>query len=35
MIPPDTAIVAALAPAGGKLTREGTRVLIGGIIVDY
>jgi hypothetical protein len=35
MIAPDTAIVAALAPAGGKLTREGTHVLIGGITVDY
>ena len=35
MIPPDTAIVAALAPAGGKLTRDGTHVLLGGMIVDY
>jgi hypothetical protein len=35
MIPPDTARVVALAPAGKKLTREGTRVLVGGIIVDY
>jgi hypothetical protein len=35
LIPPDTARVVALAPAGGKLSREGTRVLIGGIIVDY
>jgi hypothetical protein len=35
IIPPDTARVVALAPAGGKVTREGTRVLIGGIIVDY
>jgi hypothetical protein len=35
MIAPDTAIVVALAPSGGKLTRDGTHVLIGGIIVDY
>jgi hypothetical protein len=35
MIPPDTARVVTLAPAGAKLTREGTRVFIGGIIVDY
>ena len=35
MIPPDTARVVALAPAGGKLTREGTHVLIGGIVVGY
>jgi hypothetical protein len=33
-IPPDTARVVALAPAGGKLTRAGTHVLIGGVIVD-
>jgi hypothetical protein len=34
-IAPDTAIVVALAPAGGKLTRQGTHVLIDGITVDY
>jgi len=35
MIPPDTARVVALAPASGKLTREGTHTLINGVIVDY
>lgn len=35
MIPPDTARVVTLAPAGGKLTREGTHTLIDGVIVDY
>ena len=35
MIPPDTARVLALAPASGKLTREGTHTLINGVVVDY
>ena len=35
IIPPDTARVVILAPANGKLTREGTQTLIGGVIVDY
>ena len=35
MIPPDTARVVALAPAGGRLTREGSQTLINGVIVDY
>jgi hypothetical protein len=35
MISPDSARVVALAPAGKKLTREGTHVLIDGVIVDY
>ena len=35
IIPPDTARVVVLAPAGGKLTREGTHVLIGGVTVDF
>lgn len=35
LIPPDTARVVVLAPAKAKLTREGTHVLIGGVIVDY
>jgi hypothetical protein len=35
MIPADTARVVVLAPAGGKLTREGTHSLIEGIVVDY
>jgi len=34
-IPLDTARVVTLAPANGKLTREGTHTLINGIIVDY
>ena len=34
-IPSDTARVVVLAPAKGKLTREGTQTLIGGVIVDY
>jgi hypothetical protein len=35
LIPPDTARVVVLAPAKAKPTREGTHVLIGGVIVDY
>ncbi len=35
IISPDTARVVVLAPANGKLTRDGTHVLIGGVIVDY
>lgn len=34
-IPPDTARVVVLAPAGETLTRDGTHTLIGGVIVDY
>jgi hypothetical protein len=34
-ISPDTARVVVLAPANGKLTHDGTHVLIGGVIVDY
>jgi len=35
IISPDTARVVALAPANGKLTHDGTHVLIDGVIVDY
>jgi hypothetical protein len=35
VISPDTARVVVLAPANGKLTREGPHVLIGGVIVNY
>jgi hypothetical protein len=35
IISPDTARVVVLAPANGKLARDGTHVLIGGVIVDY
>ena len=34
-IPADTARVVVLAPAGGKLTHDGSRTLINGIVVDY
>ena len=34
-IPPDAARVVVLAPAGGKLTHDGSRTLINGIVVDY
>jgi len=35
IIPPDSARVLVLAPANGKLSREGTHTLIDGVIVDY
>ena len=34
-LPSDSARVVVLAPAKGKLTHEGTRTLIDGVIVDY
>jgi len=34
-IPPDTARLLVLAPAAGRLTREGTHTLINGVLVDY
>ena len=34
-IPPDTATVLVIAPAGGKLRREGNRTLIDDVIVDF
>jgi hypothetical protein len=34
-IPPDAARVVVLSPANGKLTHEGTHVLIDGVIVDF
>jgi hypothetical protein len=34
-IPPDTARVVVWAPPGGKLTHEGTKTLIDGVVVDY
>ncbi|MDB6068389.1 MAG: hypothetical protein JWR26_4597 [Pedosphaera sp.] len=34
-IPPNTARVVVLAPAGKELTHEGAHTLIGGVIVDY
>jgi len=34
-LPPDTAALIVLTPAGGTLTRDGSRMLIDGVIVDY
>jgi hypothetical protein len=34
-VSPNTARVVVLTPANGKLTRDGTHVLIDGVIVDY
>jgi hypothetical protein len=34
-IPPDGAVVCVLAPAGGKVTREGRKLLVDGVVVDY
>ena len=34
-IPPDTAVVLVIAPAGGKLRREGNRTLIDDVIVAF
>ena len=32
---PDSAVVVVLAPAGPKATRDGRKLLVGGVIVDY
>jgi len=34
-IPPDGAVVLVLAPAGGKTTRRGHKLLIDNVVVDY
>jgi len=34
-LPLETATVIVVAPAGGKLTREGKRTLVDGVVVDY
>jgi hypothetical protein len=34
-IPPDSALVVVLAPAGGTRTPEGKRLLINGVVIDY
>lgn len=35
IIPPDTAVVVVLTPAGGKKTRQGNRLLVDGTVIDY
>ncbi|MHC5112491.1 MAG: hypothetical protein ACYTHJ_21740 [Planctomycetota bacterium] len=34
-IPADRAVVAVLTPASGKVTREGGRTLVDGVVIDY
>jgi len=34
-IPVDTAVVVIVAPSGGKITRDGNKMLIDGVVVDY
>ena len=34
-LPADSAAVIVAAPAGGKLTREGRRTLVDGVVVDW
>ena len=34
-IPADRAVITVIAPAGGKLTRDGRKLLIDGVVVDY
>jgi hypothetical protein len=34
-IPADGAVVLVVAPAGGKVTREGRKTLVNGVVVDY
>ena len=31
----DSAVVVVLTPAGGKVTRQGTKRLVDGVVVDY
>ncbi len=35
ILPPDTAAVVVIVPAGGQVTRQGSRMLIDGVVVSY
>jgi len=34
-VPPDAAVLVVVCPAGSKVSREGPRLLAGGVVVDY
>jgi hypothetical protein len=34
-LPADTAALIVVVPAGGKLTRDGRKTLIDGVVVDW